>query len=212
MPGPDRIRRGFARFRRAPEGVAATEFALILPMAVTLYFGVITFSDGFAIKQRLQSLSRTAADLVGRLPSSPSGAPPSINAAEVTNVAKASAAILNPYEPAGLTIALASVVVRLNGGAVEGRVCWSAARRVVNRSTLTSAAVPAHLSPNAVVAVPQGFKTPGAAFVLSEVQHVYKPVVGHAVTGDVAFTDAVPWPVRSGQQVVWEGQGPCPAS
>jgi Flp pilus assembly protein TadG len=206
------VRGSVARFCRAREGIAATEFALVLPLMITLYFGVITFSDGFAVKQRLQFLARTAADLVGRLPSSPTGALPTINAAEITNVALASAAILTPYDPAGLTIALASVVVRLNNGNLEGRVCWSAARKIVNQSTVATAAIPAHLAQNALVAVPAGFAVPGASYLVSEVGHVYTPVVGHAITGDVQLTDRVPWPVRSGQQIAWQGQAPCPAT
>jgi Flp pilus assembly protein TadG len=201
-----------ARFCREREGIAATEFALVLPLMVTLYFGVITFSDGFAVKQRLQSLSRTAADLVGRLPSSPTGALPTINAAEVTNVALASAAILAPYDPAGLTIALASVVVRLNNGNLEGRVCWSAARRIVDRSTAATATVPARLTQNALIPVAPGFAVPGASYLISEVRHVYTPVIGHAITGNVELLDQVPWPVRSGQQIVWQGQPACPAT
>jgi Flp pilus assembly protein TadG len=212
MNALDALKGSVARFCRGREGIAATEFALVLPLMVTLYFGVITFSDGFAVKQRLQSLSRTAADLIGRLPSSPTGAPPTINAAEVSNVALASAAILAPYDPAGLTIAVASVVVRLNNGNLEGRVCWSAARKVMNRSTVATAAVPAYLAQNVLVAVPPGFAVPGTSYLVSEVRHVYTPVVGHAITGKIELTDRVPWPVRSGQQIVWQGQAACPAT
>ncbi len=95
-------------FCRAREGMIATEFALVLPMMVTLYFGVLTFSDGFALKQRVQSLSRTAADLVSRITPPAIGTPPSVNATEITNVAQAAASVLAPYDPAGATITLAS--------------------------------------------------------------------------------------------------------
>jgi Flp pilus assembly protein TadG len=206
------FRSSTSRFWRARDGMIATEFALVLPILVALYLGTITFSDGFAVKQRVQSLSRTAADLVGRLPASSTGGPPMVNAAEITNVAKASAALLAPYDPAGATLALASVVVRLNSGNLEGRVCWSAARRVENRTTVSSTAVPAHLATNALVPVPPGFQTPGSAYLVSEVRHVYRPVIGHAITGDVQFTDNVSWPVRAGQQVVLQGQAPCPVN
>jgi Flp pilus assembly protein TadG len=202
--------RRIGRFCRSRDGMIATEFALVLPLLVTLYFAMITFSDGFAIKQRVQSVARTAADLIGRIPSSPTGAAPTVNATEVTNVAKAAAAVLAPYDPSGATLAIASVVVRLNSGNLEGRVCWSAARRIESTTTVTDTAVPPHLAKNAVVTVPPGFQSPGMAYLVSRVQHVYKPVVGHAITGDVSFVDTVPWPVRAGQQVVWQGQAPCP--
>jgi Flp pilus assembly protein TadG len=200
------------RFWRARDGMIATEFALVLPIMIALYFGMITFSDGFAVKQRVQSLARTAADLVGRLPASPTGGPPTVNAAEISNVAAAAAAVLAPYDPAGATLALASVVVRMNSGNLEGRVCWSTARRIENRSTVSTTAVPARLAKDAIVTVPQGFRTAGTSYLISEVRHVYRPIVGHAISGDVSFDDRVPWPVRGGQQVVMQGQAPCPVN
>lgn len=206
------IGRRVARFCHSRDGMIATEFALVLPLLVTLYFGMLTFSDGFAIKQRVQTVARTAADLIGRLPSSATGGPPTVTATEVTNVAKAAAAVLAPYDPSGATVAIASVVVRLNSGNLEGRVCWSAARRVESRSTVTDTAVPPHLAKNAVVTIPPGFQSPGMAYLVSQVQHIYRPVIGHAITGDIAFMDTVPWPVRAGQQVVWQGQAACPTS
>jgi Flp pilus assembly protein TadG len=217
LDGDRRARNGVLRpslrgFWGARSGMIATEFALVLPLLVTLYFAMLTFSDGFAVKQRVQSVARTAADLVGRLPTSPTGSPPVVNAAEITNVSKAAAAVLAPYDPAGATVALASVVVRLNAGNLEGRVCWSAARRIENRSTVAEMAVPASMAKNALVTVPPGYQVPGMAYLLSEVHHVYRPVIGHAITGDVDLSDKVPWPVRAGQQVVWQGQAPCPVN
>jgi len=206
------LRRELGGFWRACDGMIATEFALVLPFLVALYFGMLTFTDGFAVKQRVQSVARTAADLVGRLPASSTGGPPTIDATEVTNIAKAAAAVLAPYDPSGASVALASIVVRLNSGKLEGRVCWSAARRIDSRSRVSVMAVPASLAQNAVVNVPAGFQTAGMTYLVSEVQHVYRPMIGHAITGDVTLSDRLPWPVRAGQQVVWQGQAPCPVS
>jgi Flp pilus assembly protein TadG len=207
-----RLLRDLSRFWHAGDGMIATEFALVLPFLVTLYFGMLTFTDGFALKQRVQSVARTAADLVGRLPASSSGGPATVNATEITNVAKAAAAVLAPYDPSGASVTLASVVVRLNSGKPEGRVCWSAARRIDSRSSVSVVAAPAYLAQNAVVTVPAGFQTPGMAYLVSEVKHVYRPIIGHAIMGDVTFADQVPWPVRTGQQVAWQGQAPCPVN
>jgi len=199
-------------FRGAEDGIAATEFAFALPIMITLYFGVVTVADGFAMKQRVETLSRTAADLVGRLPATATGGNPTINDTEISNVAQAAASTLAPYDPSGLVITLAHVVVRLNGTNPQGVVCWSAARRVESRSSLVATAVPAAWAKGAVVQVPAGLRRPGLSYVLSEVRHTYTPVVGNALIGEVGLQSQAPWPVRSGQQIVWQGQAACPIS
>jgi Flp pilus assembly protein TadG len=191
------------RFLSADNGVVAVEFAMILPIMVTLYFGLTTITHGYATKQRIELASRTMSDLTGRLKTE------TINDAEVTNVALASTAIMAPYDSNGMTIALASVVVRKKGDKVEGRVCWSAARKVQS-GALVTATPPPELTKDQIVLVPEGYRQDGTSYIVSVTRHTYKPVVGHAITGDIEFRDELPWPVRNVQQVIWEGQGACP--
>ncbi len=201
-----RLRSHFARARRfhtAEDGVVAVEFALILPIMVTLYFGLITVTNGYATKQRIELASRTMSDLTGRLKTE------IINDAEVNNVALASTSIMAPYDANGMTIALASIVVRKKGSSIEGRVCWSAARTVQN-GALVPAVPPPELNKDRVVVVPEGYRQEGTSYIVSVTRHTYTPVVGHAITGDIEFRDEMPWPVRHVQQVIWEGQNPCP--
>jgi hypothetical protein len=101
--------------------------------------------------------------------------------------------------------------VRQKGSAVEGRICWSASRRVEN-GQLVAVAPPAAFAPNTVVPVPDGFKLASSSYVVSEVKFTYKPVIGNAIMGDIDFRDEVPWPVRNVQQVIWEGQSACPVT
>jgi Flp pilus assembly protein TadG len=197
--------RRLRRFSRAEDGVAAVEFALILPVMLTTYFGIATLAEGYASKQRIELVSRTVSDLTGRVKSDV------INAAEINNIATASAAIMAPYETDGMVITLASIVVRKKGSGVEGRVCWSASRRV-SHGTLVTVTPPAGFAPNTVVTVPEGYKLASSSYIVSEVKHTYRPVVGDAITGDIAFRDEVPWPVRNVQQIAWEGQAACPVT
>jgi hypothetical protein len=60
-----------------------------------------------------------------------------------------------------------------------------------------------------VVVVPEGYRQEGTSYIIGVTRHTYKPVVGHAITGDIDFRDELPWPVRNVQQVAWEGQSPC---
>jgi Flp pilus assembly protein TadG len=194
----DRVR----LFRKSDGGLAAVEFALILPFMVTLYFGLITLTDGYSIKQRIELTARTVSDLTGRLNSAV------INDGEVDNISTASAAIMAPYRSEGMIITLASVVVRAKGTGVEGQVCWSASREV-QAGLLGKVAPPPNLAADAIVTVPEGYKNAGTSYIVSEVKFTYKPVLGHAISGDINFRDELPWPVRNVQQVSWQGQPAC---
>jgi Flp pilus assembly protein TadG len=190
------------RFRSSEGGMAAVEFALVLPFMVTLYFGLITLTDGYAIKQRIELTSRTVSDLTGRLNTGV------INDGEVDNISTASAAIMAPYNAEGMIITLASVVVRAKGSGVEGQVCWSASREVQG-GLLGKVTPPPNLVPDTIVTVPEGYRQAGSSYIVSEVKFTYKPVLGHAISGDINFRDELPWPVRNVQQVSWAGQPAC---
>ncbi len=55
-----------ARLRRGRAGLAAVEFAFILPLMLTLYFGVVVLAQGLEVGRKTQLLSRTLADLTAQ--------------------------------------------------------------------------------------------------------------------------------------------------
>lgn len=54
------------RFVQQDDGVAAVEFALILPLLLLLYLGSIEASSLFTVDRRVEVISTTVADLVAR--------------------------------------------------------------------------------------------------------------------------------------------------
>jgi Flp pilus assembly protein TadG len=54
------------RMRRAETGIAAVEFALILPMLLALYFGCVVLAQGLDVGRKTQLLSRTLADITSQ--------------------------------------------------------------------------------------------------------------------------------------------------
>ncbi|WP_370339537.1 TadE/TadG family type IV pilus assembly protein [Parvularcula marina] len=54
------------RFRRDGRGTAATEFALILPVLITAYFGSISAFEGFQARKSVTKASTTVVDLITR--------------------------------------------------------------------------------------------------------------------------------------------------
>ncbi|MGI3166918.1 TadE/TadG family type IV pilus assembly protein [Pseudooceanicola sp. 200-1SW] len=53
--------RGLRRFLRKEDGATAVEFALVLPVLLTILFGIICFGQYFAIANSLQQLAAEAA-------------------------------------------------------------------------------------------------------------------------------------------------------
>jgi len=54
------------RLRRDTRAVAAVEFALILPLLVTLYFGTVEAASLYTVDRRVATVASTMADLISR--------------------------------------------------------------------------------------------------------------------------------------------------
>jgi Flp pilus assembly protein TadG len=187
-PSPRTHRRLMARLRRLPgatSGVAAVEFAMILPVMLLMYLGMAEVTVAVNIDRKLTILSRTLADLTGRMPS--------VSDAEMDTIFGAALSVMAPYGSQDVGMRVSSVVVSDNNGSPQASVCWSDGRRLDRRPV------------NEVIPVPAGFDTPGTSFILAEVEKLYKPMLGHAITGDINLGESTPWPVRNVAEVVRAG-------
>src|SRR4051794_1733554 len=96
----------FARDRR---GISAVEFAMLLPLMVTLYLGVVEVTQGVAIDRKVTLTTRTMADLASRVTS--------INNADMTNMLNATSAVIAPYDQSRVKVVLSAVNIDANGTA-----------------------------------------------------------------------------------------------
>src|SRR5690242_13619601 len=71
-------------------GVAAIEFAMIVPIMLLLFFGTVEVSSAVAVKRKLVLVARAASDLTSQ-------SPDSVKAADMQNAFAASGAIILPY-------------------------------------------------------------------------------------------------------------------
>jgi Flp pilus assembly protein TadG len=74
---------------RVERGVSTVEFALILPLMVTLYLGGVEVSQGLTIDRKVTLVARTVADLAAQAQT--------IANSDMTNILNASTAVLLPY-------------------------------------------------------------------------------------------------------------------
>jgi Flp pilus assembly protein TadG len=153
-------------FRRDRRGAAATEFALILPFALVLFTGAITYSDAIAIQRKVTLTAHTVTDLVTQY-SAPA-------AADITTVLNASAAIAAPYTVANMVVTVSEVGINSSGVAT---VVWSQSLNGTKRPQ------------GQVVSVPATLNSPNVYYILGEVSYIYTPAIGYQVTGPLTLKD-----------------------
>lgn len=185
--------RGIARaqaFGRSQAGVAAVEFALVLPVMIVMYLGMTEVTVGVNTDRKLTLLSRSLADLTSRANT--------ISPAEMSNIFAASTAVMQPYDGSKVKMAVTSVLVTPGPNSTTvGTVDWSCAQGTgaTKRGTGTNYPVPA------------GFTT-ATSFILVETAMTYVPMFGGRFLGgtsSINLGETTPWPVRNGGQVSWQG-------
>ena len=97
--------------------MAAVEFALLLPLMLTLYFGSVEFGDALTIDRKVTHVTSSLADLVTQAKT--------ISNTDMQNILDATASIIIPYNDDLLRIKVSGVSIDQNGVA---KVMWSDAR------------------------------------------------------------------------------------
>jgi Flp pilus assembly protein TadG len=162
------IRRRLASLRDDQRGVSAIEFAMLLPLLVTLYFGTVEVSQGLSIDRKVTLAARVAADLVTQ--------GTSVNDAAMTGIFEASKAVITPYPNANLKVVVTAVNIDAQGRATVG---WS--------STLNGTA----RTPGSTVTLPNGLVVNNTQLIWSEAVYTYTPTIGYVITGSIPLKDQI---------------------
>jgi len=152
------------RFRVAQEAVAAVEFALIMPLLLTLYLGSLELSQLITTDQRITNIAGTVGDLVSRSNGE-------VTAASLTDYFTAATAIISPLPTTGL----AQVVTEysINASTSKATVIWSQA---YNGGTAKLAGTV--YNANTVVPASMTTISKGSYVIASEAKYPYTPLLG----------------------------------
>ncbi|MCG8444706.1 MAG: pilus assembly protein [Hyphomicrobiales bacterium] len=175
------------RFRKDNRGISAVEFALILPIMVTLYLGVVEFSQVINADRRATSAASAAADLVAQISL--------MNDEEMRNVFDAASAIMAPYDPAPLALVVSSVRIDDDGNAL---VAWSCGHQTSARPEDSSVTLPAALA------------VPGSNLIMSEVTYERASIVnGYFDAASYTLSDTTYFRPRVSNFVAFDPNDSC---
>jgi Flp pilus assembly protein TadG len=173
------------RFARDRDGVSATEFALILPLMLTLYVGSVELGDGIAINFKTTLAARTVADVAsqcGVCTVNNTGNNGTIDATTMQAILNTSTKVLSPYNQApfltsNVVITLSELKISTNQ--TQGTVQWSCSLNGTPRPFATTVNIPNNTQLNKLAA---------DAYVLySEAGFPYTPSLGYVITGTIAL-------------------------
>ncbi|MBX3445908.1 MAG: pilus assembly protein [Parvibaculaceae bacterium] len=157
---------GLSGFARNCAGLAAVEFALIVPLMLLFYLGSVEATNMLTANRRVTAVAYTAADLTAQAAT--------ISNADMTDIFSASSAILSPFPTGPLSVRITSVVANASG---SPRVAWSDGFQIAPRTV------------NSTVTLPAGLVTPGTSVVMTEVTYGYSSPVSSVVTETLTFTE-----------------------
>jgi len=176
------------RFCASTRGLAAVEFAMILPILLVLMLASIDAGRAMAIYVKVRSATYTL-DAV-------SNQYTTIHDSDIRQILGAAAVILSPYPTSPVEVVVSQVSLAADGKAM---VSWSDALNATARQVGSPVALPASLASsappnNACNAYP-------CAFLLGEVKYVYTPMFGYFVTGPITLSDSLYMTPRSATSI-----------
>ncbi len=156
-------------WRRDRRGVAAVEFALTVPIMLTLYLGGFEASQAVATYRKLADTTSTLANVTAQYTTMAS--------TDVSTVFNASAQIMSPFPTSSLGVVLTEITTDNNSNAT---VTWSCG---YNGST--------PLTTGANATVPAGMLAASTSYILVTTSYVFALPTGYAFSNALTMTNQI---------------------
>jgi Flp pilus assembly protein TadG len=195
-----RLRRSALDLPGDCHAVAATEFAMIVPIMLIAFFGTVEFCSAVAVDRKVTIMARTLSDLASQSIW--------VNNTATTNFFSAATAIMTPYSsatPAPLNSRLTELYIDPN--TLVARVQWSVGQGMTARTA------------GSTVPIPSTLAVGGTYLLYSEVNYQYVPTVGYVLApSGIALSDVAYTRPRKALCVLWSNTTtaptgvPCPTT
>jgi Flp pilus assembly protein TadG len=154
-------------------GVAAVEFAIVLPFMLALYLGGVELGDALAIQVKVTDTAHIVADLTTQNTS--------INNATMLSILNASSATIAPYSSppysaSNMVVTVSEVSTNASGVAT---VTWSDSLNGTARTVGQAMTLPTSLAGQANISL-----------ILGEVSYKFTPGLGYVITGTITLADS----------------------
>jgi Flp pilus assembly protein TadG len=163
-------------------GTAAVEFALLLPLMITMFFGVVESSLALLCRADVSVMASTAADLISQVNTA--------STADIANVYSAAGTLLYPYYDPSVTgsakptIRITSVIYDTTSKSMtSGKVAWTCTQS--GSGTLS----PVSRGVNSTVTLPQALMTTNGSVIIAEVAYNYASPTTQVITGAINMTN-----------------------
>ena len=174
-------RRSAAALLRDRSGIAAVEFAVIVPIMLVMFFGTVEFSSGVAVDRKVTLMARTLSDLTSQ----------GTTATDCTlsNFFAAATGILTPYSSTPTVAKITELLV--DPTTLQAKVQWSKAATIDPSGNVV---LGVGRAANTIVSIPSALAVPGTYLLFGEVSYLYTPAVGYVMAkagitlSDVAYT------------------------
>lgn len=171
----------FTRFRKDRRGISAVEFALIVPIMITLLFATAETTSGLRADRKLSLTARTMSDLASQASTIANG--------DMQNILNAGRAVMAPFPDNDLRAVVTGIAIDDRGRAT---VAWSDALNSTRKSCRSTITVPAGLMP------PNGQT---GFLVLAETEYSYRPTVPFLMNASIQLREQLYTRPRQGDSV-----------
>ncbi len=154
-------------------GSVAVEAALIFPVLVMMFFGMVEFSQAFTVQRRVQTVASATADLVAQSAI--------VTTANLIDIASIGAQLMLPFPSTGLTLTITSV-----GEDAQSKITvqWSCSWSSLSASPTCTG------SGATFTGLPAGLLQPGQSVIIGRTSYTYKPAIAQFLVSAVTLSGA----------------------
>jgi Flp pilus assembly protein TadG len=197
------------RWRGDRRGVAAVEFAFIVPIMLVMFIGAVELSQAITVDRRVTQVASSTADLVARKETS-------INNSEITDILRIGGFILAPFDQSPLQVVVRNVSSSSKDATVT-KQSWQCTYSGVGANP-----TPACTCMDTTYSLPPGLVTTNDSVVVAEATYTYTPILfdyflkqgfpnGAGGPGTYALTERIFMKPRGQAAMLLKGDGtPCP--
>jgi Flp pilus assembly protein TadG len=152
------------RWRGDKRGVAAIEFAFIVPIMFFMFIGAVELSQAIIVDRRVTQVASSVADLVARKETS-------INLSEIGDITKIGGYIMMPYSQSPLQVVVRNVTSS-SKDAKQTKQSWQCTYQGIGANP-----APTCTCMNETYTIPDNLVTTTDSVVVAEATYIYTPLI-----------------------------------